>query len=231
MLTHTATQITTNDGILPDHLRLDGIATLIHNNAKHRVRDLHSPRIHRVAGMDTIWDASEEDELAYCHVQGYNPRAFRMDGYRPSDNARNRSDDNPRPRGGPDGRYGIRNARPSPDKPQGRFARPDQRRRAYKPGVQCDACKRLGHDAANCDMLAIALYIDRYIKDTTDQDRSAIESRWIEKWNAKLGQPARTPRQIMRTYCDNFNITPDNLDRAMDWDCWPECDLTDPDLE
>jgi hypothetical protein len=79
-------------------------------------------------------------------------------------------------------------------------------------------------------MLAIALYIDRYIKDTTDQDRSAIESRWVEKWNAKLGQPARTPRQIMRTYCDNYNITPDNLDWAMDWDCWPECVLMDSEL-
>ena len=220
-----------NDGILPDHLRLDGIATLIHNNAKHRVRDLHSPRIHRVAGMDTTWDASEDDELPFCHVQGFSPRAFRTDGYRPSDNARPRGDDNHRSRGGSDGRYGIRQARPPPDKPQGRFARPDQRRRAYKPGVQCDACKRLGHDAANCDMLAIALYIDRYIKDSSDQDRSAIESRWVEKWNAKLGQPARTPRQIMRTYCDNYNITPDNLDRAMDWECWPECDTMDSDLE
>ena len=220
-----------NDGILPDHLRLDGIATLIHNNAKHRVRDLHSPRIHRVAGMDTTWDASEDDELPFCHVQGFSPRAFRTDGYRPSDNARPRGDDNHRSRGGSDGRYGIRQARPPPDKPQGRFARPDQRRRAYKPGVQCDACKRLGHDAANCDMLAIALYIDRYIKDSSDQDRSAIESRWVEKWNAKLGQPARTPRQIMRTYCDNYNITPDNLDRAMDWECWPADTPMDSDLE
>ena len=80
-------------------------------------------------------------------------------------------------------------------------------------------------------MLAIALYIDPYIKDTTDQNRSDIESRWLEKWNAKLGQPARTPRQIMRTYCDNYNIMSDNLDQAMDWDCWPECDQMDSDLK
>jgi hypothetical protein len=33
-----------NDEILLDHLRLNGIATLIHNNVKHRVRDLHSPK-------------------------------------------------------------------------------------------------------------------------------------------------------------------------------------------
>jgi len=142
----TSLQTSVNAYRHPDN---DGTATLIHNNAKHRVRDLHSPRIHRVAGMDTTRDASEEDELPFCHVQGFSPRAFGMDGHRPLDNSRQRSDDNPRPRSGPDGRYGIRNARHPPDKPQGRFARPDQQRRAYKPGVQCNACKRHGHDAVN----------------------------------------------------------------------------------
>lgn len=80
-------------------------------------------------------------------------------------------------------------------------------------------------------MLAIALYIDRYVKDITNNERANIESRWIDKWKAKLGQPARTPRQVMQTYCDNFNITPDDLDQAMDWDCWPDCDHDDPDHE
>ncbi len=143
-----------NDGILPDHLRLDKIATLIHNNAKHRIRDLHSPRVHHVAGMVTTWDASEDDETSFCHLQGYSPRIYRFDGNR------NRGDDAHRNRGGADGRYGLRTPRPPPNKPQGWFTRPDQYCRAYKPGVQCDACKRIGHDAVNCDMLAIALYID-----------------------------------------------------------------------
>jgi hypothetical protein len=220
-----------NDGILPDHLRLDGIAALIHNNAKHRVRDLHSPRIHRVAGMETVWDASAEDEAPYCHIQGFRPRAFRMEGHRNSDGFRNRGDEFNRQRGGVDGRYGNRNPRTPLDKPQGRFTQPDQRRREYKAGVQCDACKRPGHEAVNCDMLAIALYIDRYIKDIGDDERSKVESRWLDRWKAKLGQPARTPRQVMRTYCENYNITPDNLDCALDWECWPDCDPTDSDLE
>jgi hypothetical protein len=202
-----------NDGILPDHLRLDGIATLIHNNAKHRVRDLHSPRVRRVAGMDTTWDAAEDDEAPFCHLQGYTPRLHRLDGYR------NRGDDAHRNRGGAEGCYGLRTPRPPPDKPQGRYTRPDQRRRAYKPGVQCNACKRIGHDAINCDMLAIALYIDRYTKDIYATNCSTIESCWLDKYMAKLGQPGRTPRQIMRTFCDNYNITTDHLDQALDWDC------------
>jgi hypothetical protein len=35
----------------------------------------------------------------------------------------------------------------------------------------------------------------------------------------------------MQTYCDNYNITPDDLDQAMDWDCWPDCDHDDSDRE
>ena len=210
-----------NDGILPDHLQLDDIAMLIHNNAKHCVRDLHSPRVHRMAGMDTTWDAAEDDETPFCHLQGYTPRIHCFDGYR------NRGNDAHRNHGGAEGCYGLRTPRPPPDKPQGWFTRPDQRCHAYKPGVQCDACKRIGHDAVNCNMLAIALYIDRYTKDISDTERSTIKSCWLDKYKAKLGQPGRTPRQIMRTYCDNYNITPDHLNQAMDWECWPDLDPDD----
>jgi hypothetical protein len=65
-----------NDCLLLDHLHLDGIAMLIHNNAKHWVRDLHLPRIHRVSGMDMTWDKSDKDKMAYYHLQGYCPSVF-----------------------------------------------------------------------------------------------------------------------------------------------------------
>ena len=42
---------------------------------------------------------------------------------------------------------------------------------------------------------------------------------------SRLGQPARTPRQMMHSYCDIINITPDTLNLAMDWECWPESDV------
>ena len=74
-------------------------------------------------------------------------------------------------------------------------------------------------------MMAIALYIGRYTKDISATERSTIESCWLDKYKAKLGQPGRTPRQIMHTYCDNYNITPYHLDQAMDWKCWPGSDL------
>jgi hypothetical protein len=81
-----------------------------------------------------------------------------------------------------------------------RVGTPDltQRRRPFQQGVQCEACKRLGHEAANCDMLALGLFITRYMKEELSAaNRDAIEQQWLKRWKNKLGMPARTPRQVM----------------------------------
>jgi hypothetical protein len=44
-----------NNGHIPHHLRLSRLATMIHNNAKARVRDFAAPRIHKLDGMDSVW--------------------------------------------------------------------------------------------------------------------------------------------------------------------------------
>ena len=68
-----------NDGFLPHHLWLNGIATLINKNATARVRDFATPRIHRVDGMDTDRDLFDKVEQPFCHVQGYTPRALQLE--------------------------------------------------------------------------------------------------------------------------------------------------------
>ncbi len=79
-------------------------------------------------------------------------------------------------------------------------------------------------------MIAIALFIDRYTKrELSASDKDALEQQWLKRWKEKLGMPARTPRQIMRTFCDAQNITEELLDQGMDWECWPESDLPDQD--
>jgi hypothetical protein len=99
------------------------------------------------------------------------------------------------------------------------------------PGVQCNACKRVGYEAINCDMLALALFVEGYVKASqTDLARDYIKQRWLTRWKNRLGQSARTPCQVMRSYFDVLNITPDTLDQAMDWDCWPDAD-GDPNLK
>ena len=68
-----------NDGHIPHHLRLSGLATMIHKNGKARVKDFAAPRIHKVDGLDYVWDLVDNDELPFCHVQGYEPRLLRLE--------------------------------------------------------------------------------------------------------------------------------------------------------
>jgi hypothetical protein len=71
-------------------------------------------------------------------------------------------------------------------------------------------------------MLLVALFVDHHIKkEMTETQRHSIEEKWLARWKDKLGV-TRTPRQIMQAFCNHHDITPDNLDLAMDWDCWPE---------
>ena len=80
-----------DNGYLPQHLRLNGIATLIHNNAKARVPDIATPRVCRTDGSTFDWDTLANDKQPYCHVQVFTPRAFRLDqGHDRVDNNRNR---------------------------------------------------------------------------------------------------------------------------------------------
>jgi hypothetical protein len=251
-----------DDGYLPHHLRLNGIATLINNNAKARVRDLATPRIHRMDGASSgldleadDWDQFDEAEHPYSHVQGYTPRALRLDQGRddkgssrdrprgfykgrgdpvtpgfpgPRDRRGDKSPSHqgerpPYPRRGDDDRHGDDDRRVHFN-PHGRSIRPDRRRRPYLPDVICAACKRRGHPATSCDMLAIALFVDRHKQQLSDSERSSIEETWLARWKDKVGQPTRMPRQVMKAYCEDMNISADHLIEAMDWECWPISD-------
>ena len=56
--------------------------------------------------------------------------------------------------------------------------------------------------------------------------RDAIKKDWLDRWKARLGDPDRTPRQIMRTYVEDLDITVARLDNEMEWDCWDDDEAT-----
>jgi hypothetical protein len=62
-------------------------------------------------------------------------------------------------------------------------------------------------------MLAIALFVERHKDQMSEAEKSS-------HWRDKLGQSNRTPRQVMRAYCNKLDITAEHLIAAMDWDCW-----------
>ncbi len=181
-----------NDAFLPANLRINGIAKAIYMNASARTRNvgLASPRVRRVAGN---WDPTSlppvpDDKLPFCGVQGYHPRAYRV----------NQGQDRfccPYERDGPAGRGGPGSNRDRTGRGRHEFDRdaqrpllrdrsicPDLRRRSFLPGVQCETCKHIGHEAASCDMLAIALFLNKYIKTSlTDNSRRTIQSTWVAR--------------------------------------------------
>jgi len=72
-------------------------------------------------------------------------------------------------------------------------------------------------------MLATAICIERYMKvDLSPQLRDSIEKEWLDCWKERLGNPSQTPRQILRAYVEELDITVAELDDQMDWDTWDE---------
>ena len=108
---------------------------------------------------------------------------------------------------------------------RGQIARSDRNRCPFLPDVQCAACKRAGHVAKHCNMLATSICLERYMK----QDMSpglcdSIEKEWLDRWKECLGHPTQTPRQILRAYVEELNITVASLDTEMEWDYWENVD-------
>jgi hypothetical protein len=211
----------TDEGYLPPHLRLHGLATSIHQNIQARLRDIVSPRARRVTashsliqgpprvnrvGRDGV-DRDDRQPLVRFRNEGTPPREHRDRAPRPLDRGHDR-----------------------PPRPQGRLARPDRNRRPFLPDVQCDACKKVGHVAKHCDMLATAICLERYMKhDLSAPVRDSIERDWLDRWKSRLGNPDRTPRQVMHAYVEDLDITVATLDEAMEWDCWVNTDEGDDD--
>ena len=198
-----------DDGYLPPHLRIHGLATSIDQNMQARMRDVISPRVRRlstsVQGVPTVHRVDRDNR----------PRV----GFKDRDSGGN-SDRDFRTRGRPDPTRAPWERQRTPANP-GRLARPDRNRRPFLPDVQCAACKPVGHVAKHCDMLATAICLERYMKhDMSDSVRDAIEKDWLTRWKDRLDNPTRTPRQVLRAYVEELDITVAGLDEAMEWECW-----------
>ena len=208
-----------DDGYLPPNLCIMGLATQLHTNARTRAQAV-VPRVRRTLGMYV------DDGVRGSSIQG-SLRVARLADER---------HDRPPYRDGRAGRGGSHlgasspfvqggrgNGRPGrPPPTRGRFTRPDRNDGPYRPDTVCDACRRTGHVAANCDVLAIALFIEKYKRDLSEDVKDKIESEWVARWRSAIGNPKRNPRRVMKTYLDLLDITVDELDDQMCWDCWPE---------
>ena len=58
----------------------------------------------------------------------------------------------------------------------------------------------------------------------TDLDLRKLEEAWLKRWKDKFGHPNRTLGKVLRAYLDTMDISIDELDHQMCWDCWPSDD-------
>jgi hypothetical protein len=180
-----------NTGFLPPHLHLHGLAESIHLNAQARLRDIavphiqrldygcslvqgippppgpHSPSINRlgcperngVGFCDNNWDGNDGGGDQGARERTHNGR----DSYCGIPDVRGQADRSRTPKGCP-------------------VARPDCNRCQYLPDVQCAACKWVGHVAKHCNMLAMAICLERYLKnDLSTLVQDTIERDWLAK--------------------------------------------------
>jgi hypothetical protein len=70
-------------------------------------------------------------------------------------------------------------------------------------------------------------FIEKYKRELLTDAKEKIELGWIEQWSAAVGNPTKKPCRVMKEYMDLLDLTVEDLDEQMCWDCWPEGDDVD----
>jgi hypothetical protein len=172
---------------------------LIHKNAVAHVHDVAHGLLCVCRAFSNTgygsWAPSDffnDADLPLCSIQGNLPQVYCMD--------QGQGHNHPLPSGWPYDRAGFTghggrdygrpplcdwkspnnghdSGRPSP---HDWSIHPYQNRHGFLPNVQCDACKRIGHVITNCDMLAMVLFLDKYVRQSlSDEEKRKVELAWL----------------------------------------------------
>ena len=97
----------------------------------------------------------------------------------------------------------------------------------------CAACGKWGHQAATCDMLAMAVFLRKYSADKSNSRAiQDAEQAWMDK-NKKWIPSTTAPRTLLTRYCDLVQLPVDQVDEELDWDllCSSLDDSTQEDVD
>jgi hypothetical protein len=216
-----------DDGYLPFHLCLVGLAQRINNNCQSRVRDI-LPRACCIQGYGNTPNLLQHPS---CFIQGYSLQVYRTNFQDCDHDQRGFTD---RFDGGcsrdawgctcSDGRAKNPGRRRELTG-RGCYARPDHNRCIYDKDLQFNACKWVGHAAHTYDMLAQALFLMKYMKHLlNDATKEKVELAWLDRWCSQLGKPSCMPWTVMRANLDSMDMMVNNLDNQLCCDYWPNGD-------
>jgi hypothetical protein len=218
-------------GYQPPTLCMMALAAQMNKNTRARVRDI-VPRV-----LHVEWHPNDHLAMTPCIQDFHHPQVFRTDFSqdRPQQEAwtcGRPGDGCNTPHCKMDGAMqhgrdsfdcqGWMDARDDQQSSRGRYAWPDHNRQAWDPDIVCNICKQRGHSAINCNMLAMVLFLEKYVKvSMTPSTCNRIEAAWLQHWKETLGNPRRLPRKVLRAYLNLLYISADMLDNQIDWECWP----------
>jgi hypothetical protein len=216
-------------GNFPPHLRFHGLAESIHQNAQSRLCNIAFLWV-RCFDVGTLSvQGLPSSPSVNCFGRQDRPGATFRD--RDCNGGSSHANEHNCQRPGRDEPRGLGSRGNNRPRQQRGPTRSNRNRCPYLVNVQCDACKCIGHIAKHCDMLATALCLDRYMKHNLSKStRDVVEKEWLAHWKECLGNPNRTPRQVMQTYMEDLDITIAHLDEEMDWDCWDVDVFKDPNM-
>ena len=212
-----------NNGSLPDTLRIPGLALELSKMEKatakaqdpthatgRRVNNLIMPSMYesrltdietQLTNLSNTSQTQMEEPPTICRIQGYNEDHHEYDATinalyndRSRDDGRNRSRDDGRHRSRDDGRT-------NDFKPR---RKPPTKRRTTDLSVICEACKSNGHKAAECILLARAIWVLKYMK--KDQKLTELIAK---KWDDKSKATANI--NMANAFCKENNKTVDKV--------------------
>jgi hypothetical protein len=225
-----------NDSYLPPHLCIHGLAASIHQNTQARLKDITTscthqidgniglvqglPVAHRISGNNQGLPVAHRISCNNRLCGGYHVKPSNSGNrwFRDSGGNSNESQDHNSGRGNNGHTHDLRVPHDH-GQPRGArcFSQPDCNQRPLLKGAQCTVCKRVGYKAKQCNMLATAICLERYMKnDLSATLRDAIEKEWLDRWKERLGNPNHTPHQVMQTYVEVLDITVARHDEGMD---------------
>ena len=214
-------------GLIPKHLRIPALASQLNQFAQRRISHSLVPYVNR---LNFNYRYPESIPL---HLHPTLPAAFHVNNNNSDQSQRgrhyNNSDHSPR------GRHYNQDRPPQRDTPypsppsRVQFSPPSQKPlpnpwSTCQPFIntQCPACGRVGHTTQTCDMLAMAISLKRYMDQQISTNLMAkIESDWLTRYRDKLKQTdSRTPRQVLQTYTEDYDLTVANINSQIDWTAW-----------
>ena len=78
-------------------------------------------------------------------------------------------------------------------------------------------------------MLAMAISLKRYMTNQVSAElMNKIEREWLTKHRERMQrEDTRTPRQVLRTFADDYDLTVAEIYSQRDWNVWEYDSLTD----